>query len=228
MFFVRKKDKQAQIMVADLQPIHLILKQKIKTKRRRITGCSLLPEGRMVLSCYNTDGVGLFQIGKDQTGSDTYDAVYIKENNSVAVLSGKDRNRCINIIDIESQQVMTTISMDTDIYGMAVRGRTIYYCTGGNGLKMLNLSDKSVSYIINSDMSDVDYVATSGDKLYFTNYYTHTVTCCDIHGTTQWEFRDERVLQYPYGITVSNDRNVHVAGYNSNNVVVISPDGERH
>jgi hypothetical protein len=30
------------------------------------------------------------------------------------------------IIDIESQEVMTTISMETDIYGMAVRGRTIY------------------------------------------------------------------------------------------------------
>ena len=59
-------------------------------------------------------------------------------------------------------------------------------------------------------------------------FYTHTVTCCDMHGTTQWEFRDERVLQYPYGITVDNDGNVYVAGYNSNNVVVISPDGERH
>ena len=236
MFLVRKKDKQAQMMVPDLQPIHLNLKQKIKTKRRRITGCSLLREGRMVLSCYNTDigsfinkdGVGLFQIGKDQTGSDTYDAVYIKDNNSVAVSSGKGRNKCITIIDIESQQVIATITMDTDIYGMAVRGRTMYYCTGSNGLKMLNLSDKSVIYIINSDMSDVDYVATSGDKLYYTNYYTHTVTCCDIHGTAQWEFRDERVLQYPYGITVDNDGNVYVAGYNSNNVVVISPDGERH
>jgi hypothetical protein len=36
---------------------------------------------------------------------------------------------------------MTTISMDTNIYGMAVRGRTIYYCTKDKGIKMLNLSD---------------------------------------------------------------------------------------
>ena len=123
---------------------------------------------------------------------------------------------------------MTTISMDTDIYRMAVRGRTIYYCTGSNGLKMLNLSDNSVSDIINIDISDVDYVATSGDKLYYTNYYTHTVTCCDLHGRIQWELNDERVLQYPYGVTVDNDGKVYIVGYNSNNVVVISPDGERH
>jgi hypothetical protein len=39
---------------------------------------------------------------------------------------------------------MTTISMDTDIYGMAVRGISIFYCAWDKGLKMLNLSDKSI------------------------------------------------------------------------------------
>jgi DNA-binding beta-propeller fold protein YncE len=93
---------------------------------------------------------------------------------------------------------------------------------------MLNLSDKSVSDIINSDMSYVYYVATTGDKLYYTNCFSHTVTCCDLHGTTQWKFNDEQVLQGPRGITVDNDGNVYVAGRSSNNVVVISPDGKRH
>jgi hypothetical protein len=42
---------------------------------------------------------------------------------------------------------------------------------------MLNLSDKSVSDIISNDMSGGYYVATSGDKLYYTNYNTDIVTC---------------------------------------------------
>jgi len=83
---------------------------------------------------------------------------------------------------------MTTISMDTNIYGMAVRGRAIYYCASDNGLKMLNLSDKSVSDIISSNIS-VLYVAAHGDKLYYTNYYTDTVTCCDLQGTTLSELK---------------------------------------
>jgi len=99
--FARRKDKQTQMMVADLQPmsidnIQLKLKQKISIKGRFITGCSLIPEGRMVFSdCdtdtvrfFNNDGVELFQIGKDKTGFSTYDTVYIKDSNSVAVLSG--------------------------------------------------------------------------------------------------------------------------------------------
>jgi hypothetical protein len=43
---------------------------------------------------------------------------------------------------------------------------------------MLNISDESISDIINSDMTNVYYVATSEDKLYYTNYEKHTVTCC--------------------------------------------------
>jgi hypothetical protein len=50
---------------------------------------------------------------------------------------------------------MTTISIDTTMFGMTVTGGTIYYSAGKKGLKMLNLSDKSVSDIINSDMSGV-------------------------------------------------------------------------
>ena len=236
MVFVRRKDKQAQMMVAELSPpmsvanIQLNLKQKINTKGRSIRGCSLLPDGRMVFSCYNSDtvrfinkeGVELFQI----TGASTYDTVYIKDTNSVAVSSGWGDKRCITIIDIESQKVMTTIPMDTCIDGMAVRDRTIYYSARDKGLKMLNLSDKSVGDIISSNMFYVDYVATSGDKLYYTN--TNTVTCCDLHGTTQWKFKDQRVLQDPLGISVDNDGNVYVVWCHSNNVIVISPDGQRH
>jgi hypothetical protein len=69
----------------------------------------------------------------------------IKDNNNIAVSSAGRDNICIVIIDIESQKVMITISLDAYIYDMAVRGRTIYYCAWNKGLKMLHLSDNSVS-----------------------------------------------------------------------------------
>ena len=155
------------MIVADLLPpmsvenIQLNLKQQMNTKGTCITGCSLLPNGRMVLSCnstntvsfINTEEVKLFQISRDKTGSYTYDTVHIKDNNSVAVSSAGGDNICIVIIDIESQKVMILISLDRYIYDMAVRGRTIYYFALNKGLKMLHLSDNSVSDIINSNVS---------------------------------------------------------------------------
>ena len=139
MNLVKKKDKQAQMIVASLLPpmsvdnIQLKLKQKINIKGQTSTGCCLFSDGGMVFSCsqantvsfISKEGVELFQIGKDKTGSNTCDTVYIKENNSVAVSSGDIDNRCITIIDRESQKVMTTISMDTYIYGMVEQYITV-------------------------------------------------------------------------------------------------------
>jgi hypothetical protein len=79
-------------------------------------------------------------------------------------------------------------------------------------------NDKSISDIINSDMSGLFYVATSGEKLYYTDYCAGTVTCCDLHGKTQWEFTDEHGLRGSSGISVDNDGNVYVVGYHSSNV----------
>jgi hypothetical protein len=86
---------------------------------------SLPPNGRMVLSCssanivsfINTEGVGLFQIGRDKTGFYPYDTDYIKENNSFAVSSGGMRgNACIPIIDIVSQEfTMLALLQDNTI-----------------------------------------------------------------------------------------------------------------
>ena len=174
----------------------------------------------------NKEGVELFHIDEEKTGYRTYDTIYIKDNNSIAVSSANGKNRCITIIDIVNQEVMATISMDTDIFGMTVTGRTIYYCTTENELKMLNLSDKSFSDIIQSNMSSIFYVAASGDKLYYTS--TDAVTYCNLQGTTQWEFSDKHILEGPRGISVDNDGNVYVVGRCSANVVVISPDGQRN
>jgi hypothetical protein len=69
--------------------------------------------------------------------------------------------------------------MDTYINDMAVRRISIFHFAWDKGLKMLNLSDKSVSDIIKSEMSGVYYVATSGDKLY-SNHHWKTIVSFDV------------------------------------------------
>jgi hypothetical protein len=50
--------------------------------------------------------------------------------------------------NIESQKVMTTIPMDTQSRGMAVRGRTMYYSTWNNGLKMPQPPDDTATLLV--------------------------------------------------------------------------------
>jgi hypothetical protein len=86
---------------------------------------------------------------------------------------------------------------------------------------MFNLNDKSKSNVISSDMTCVHYVATSGYKLYYTNYKTHAVTCCDLHGTTQWEFKNERVLKAPLLVDLSLRLNIFMPSLPAQQYIVL-------
>jgi DNA-binding beta-propeller fold protein YncE len=49
-----------------------------------------------------------------------------------------------------------------------------------------------------------------------------------MNGKEQWEFYDKNVLESPRGITTDNNNNVYVIGGDSDNVVVLSPDEQKH
>jgi hypothetical protein len=93
--------------------------------------------------------------------------------------------------------IKTVLYVLDPVLSFPIWDNSIYYCAGRKGIKMFNLNDKSISNIIKSNMDGVYYVAISGDKLYYANL--STVTCCDLHGTTHWEFNDKRVLRDPFG-----------------------------
>jgi sugar lactone lactonase YvrE len=49
-----------------------------------------------------------------------------------------------------------------------------------------------------------------------------------MNGKVQWEFHDKNVLVKPTGITTDNNNNIYVLGGDSDNVVVLSPDEQKH
>jgi sugar lactone lactonase YvrE len=54
---------------------------------------------------------------------------------------------------------------------------------------------------------------------------TETVSCYDMNGKHMWSFNDTSLLHQPRGIVVDSDGFVFVAGKQTGNIVVISPDG---
>ncbi|CAC5401315.1 TRIM2_3 [Mytilus coruscus] len=88
-------------------------------------------------------------------------------------------------------------------------------------------TDYSITTIPNTASPWYSYVSTQADNIFCTNPDKHTVTCCLYSGALVWKFKDESVLDRPQGITVDNKGNVFVAGMDSCNVVVISPDGKQ-
>ncbi|XP_052089883.1 uncharacterized protein LOC127726536 [Mytilus californianus] len=233
----KRKDKQAQIMVValptrNIDNLTLTLQKHINTMMSNVKGCCMLPDGRMFFSCYSqskirvfkSDGSEDFQINNI---GDTFDVVFIGDD-SIAVTSGESCNINILVIDLNKHKLKRTIKVKSGNDGMAFKDGHLIYCSRKKGLKMISLSDESITNITNKKIPYQAHVTTFGDKLFYTNDIKHRVTCCDYHGNILWTFSDTSVLREPCGISVDSKGNVFVVGYRSGNVIVISPDGQHH
>ncbi|CAC5386098.1 unnamed protein product [Mytilus coruscus] len=157
-----------------------------------------------------------------------FDIVYISNENTLAVTSGESEKQCLTIINLERKEIKKTISLSSDNYGIVLKDNRLIYSAFNKGIRMINLYDEALGDIVREEMASEGYIATFKDNIYHTNRLTNTVTCYNLQGGIQWTFQNEIVLNNPLGIDVDNDGNVYVVGYYTHNVVVISPDGQRH
>ncbi|CAC5397256.1 unnamed protein product [Mytilus coruscus] len=235
---IKRKAEQAQMMVPTVQlrsieNMKLEIHKTINTKERYIYGCCMLSDGRMAFSCISDQTV---KVLSDEGSKDfelnmsckPFDIVYNSEDNTLAVTSANSEKPCITIIDMKRKQIKKTISLDSRNYGIAQKDNQLIYSGYDKGIRMINLHDESICELVRDKMPYECYIATFRDNIYHTNHSSQTVTCYNLQGEIQWTFQNKNVLMTPYGIDVDNDGNVYVVGFISNNVVVISPDGQRH
>ncbi|CAG2218666.1 unnamed protein product [Mytilus edulis] len=235
----RKKTTQAQIMVPNVQTRSIenikleMHKTAVATEGTYVYGCCLIPDGRMAFTYYYNCAVGVFS---DKGSKDfevkmpciVYDILYISKDDTFAVTSGCSSQHRIFIINVERKQITRTISLDSEIYGIALSENGIIYSGYNKGIRMINLSDESITQIVQDEMPRCCNIATFRNQIYHTNPETHGVTCYDLQGKPQWTFKNGSLLKGPRGIDVDMDGNVYVVGSRSNNVVVISLDGQRY
>ncbi|XP_071135298.1 uncharacterized protein PF3D7_1120000-like [Mytilus edulis] len=229
----KRKDRQAQIMVTlpirNIDNLTLTLQKRINTKLSDVSGCSLLPGNRMVFTSYKnktlsvlkSDGSKDFEI---KNIGRTFDVVFIGDD-SIAVTSGESNQ--INIIDLKKKSKTKSIKVDSYNGGVAYKDGYLIYCAAEKGIQMISLNDETITNVNNTNLTDLAYVTTFGDKLVYTNC-NDSVTCCDYHGHILWTFCDKSVVRFLQGVSVDNDGNVYVVGGNTSNVVVISADGQHY
>ncbi|XP_063400145.1 uncharacterized protein LOC134684768 [Mytilus trossulus] len=205
--------------------------KKINLQGKWIYGCCMLPDGRLVFT-YNREGkVRAFN---DQGSKElemkipcgAFDIVYISNDNTLVVTSGESDKQCLTIIDLERKKIKKTISLSSDNYGIVLKDNQLIYFAFNKGIRKMNLYDEALSDIVREEMASEGYIATFKDNIYHTHRLNHTVTCYNLQGEIQWTFKNEDVLKNPLGIDVDSNDNVYVAGIHSNNVVVISNDGQ--
>ncbi|XP_052088494.1 uncharacterized protein LOC127725508 [Mytilus californianus] len=227
--YVKRKDKEIQMFMVTQKPtinsVKLTLLRKLPLPEgMSVTGCLLLPTGGIIITgdfyVVFLDPYGT--VNKKLQLRMAYDVTCINDK-KIAVTDDAE----ITFIDKERKEVIKRVRAEGYCFGISHSKGSIIYTTDKSKVKKMDLRTERITTLNVGDPIFQSYVVGSEDKIFYSNWQEHTVICYDINGSALWKFKDETVLRNPSGISVDNNCNVFVAGLNSNNVVVISPNGKQ-
>ncbi|CAG2185343.1 unnamed protein product [Mytilus edulis] len=236
---INRKSRQAQIITTVVKSFDdIILKQvnKFDSNSRQVTGCIILPDGRMAFTEYGhkrlfirkADGSPDFHISFKE--SNAFDCTLAKDA-TVAVSCGYYRNdrTCIQILDLNSREITQIVNTTDRAFGIVCVNGLLVFCGHiPNGIYGIDVNTEQQSKIsCTIDVGAWSYITYFKNKFYVTNHTNHTVTSFDDKGSVIWAYKDDVNMKTPRGISVDNNGNVFVASERSNNVIMISYDGSR-
>lgn len=226
--YVKRKAKEIQMFMVTQKPtIHSV---KLSLLRKlplpdgmSVTGCLLLPRNDIIITgdfyvvFLNPNG----SVNKKMQLRMAYDVTCI-DDNRLAVTDDAE----ITFINRERKEVLKRIRAEGYGFGISHINGSIIYTTDKSKVKKMDVRTERITTLNVGDPIYQSYVVGFENKIFYSNWQEHTVICYDINGSVLWQFKDETVLQNPSGISVDNKCNVFVAGLQSNNVVVLSPNGK--
>ncbi|CAC5386029.1 unnamed protein product [Mytilus coruscus] len=234
---VNRKMMQAQIVIPlapkrSIDNITLNLQKTIKTCVETIEGCILLPNGKVVLSCFQ-QGILTFLGENGETDFNLsikprpYGITSI-DNNTIAVSAGGCSPNVISVVNTDTKSIENKIFIDSEAHGIVFNEGRIIFCAGKRGIRIVNLKNNDISTILECELDDFTSVTTFDDNIYFTDRNAQDITCCDFSGNVCWNFHERDMLTVPKSLAVDNNGNICVADMGLSKVLIISPDGKEH
>lgn len=208
--------------------------RKFDSGSRQVTRFAFLPDGRMLFTEY--DGEGLFIVKADgkldfKIAIKAF-AVTVVDATAVTVSYGKSdsgEKAYIQMIDIKSRKVTKTIYTESWCYGVVFIDDKLVFC----GYKPKGIYAIDIKTNTKSVISSTIPIETWSNIAYFKNHfyiltssYTRTITCCDNKVNVFWTYNGDTDMKILRGISVDPEGNVFVASEGSNKVTMISHDGK--
>ena len=197
-----------------------------------LRGCDILPDGKLVFA--DREGKRLLMFSnkgnyeKDivQLSGLPFEASYTGENVVAATIYNTHEVVFVNVM---TNTIINTVDIGHRCYGTDFNM---------NRLAIRVVPKYLSSYIVYLDPEGtlIDRINVSGwtsasislrdDTIKCTDRVANTIYCYTLTGQNIWAFKDKNVIRKPIGIALDKNRNIYVAGNETNNVVVLSPDGK--
>ncbi|XP_063400226.1 uncharacterized protein LOC134684847 [Mytilus trossulus] len=214
---VRKKDRQAQILVTEenqsVNNIQLNFKRKLKPSCVNTRGCCMTEYGGYLFTDYHNHQeklVGLNSSGKTEYTiklAESYSAFDLAciDDNTVAVSTGYSYGTTgIMIIDLTTRKVKRFVELPGIPFGITFDGGSLICCCEGYDMREISCTDFSCTILPNTFTSTSSYVATQGEMIVYTFPYKNKVSCLNMRKLV-WEFKND-ALKNPGGKQLLNHK----------------------
>lgn len=237
-----KGDKSAQIfkpMTGDklIENINVRLVRQISIDGNNLTGCALSENGNMLfliehknsLMKYSSNGEFHSELHITTAPSDIGYDLAVVDSNTIAVSTGGNFPHKIYLIDMNNAKIRQNVHLNDFCYGLSYHNGSLMCCTYNQGIQIFDKLNKFTrTQILPNTPGSIyhTYVTSNENSIYHSNCHDDSVVCYDYNGQVKWKYTDS-MLRKPYGITLDSNSNIYVAGFYSNNIVVISKDGKQ-
>ncbi|XP_071144932.1 uncharacterized protein [Mytilus edulis] len=219
---------QAQTPVKYNLPVSVSLRQQLNIKKsdygRQLifscikTGNTLVFtdfDNRLIIC--NSDGTDIHHI------SLSYKPYYITEIDSNTVAVSCRTVSTIQIIDISTRSVTSTLKTSGVCYGMSYNDNNLYVVIDSI-IHVMDLTGKVIR-TIPVPTGGIHDITVDRDRLVCID--TTSIYCCSLDGKVMWKFKIDE-FQDLRRVTTDNEGNVYVIKYKTNTVIVVSDDGKHH
>lgn len=217
--------------VSSVSETRLRLKQNFKVKQTGeemcITGCAMSSDGHLLLANYNGLIAGVMEysdagqfIRNIDVSEQPFDVAVI-ETDRIAVTYGE--YDYAEIVDVKNKTDNKKIQFQNSCWGICHRNGKCYVLIHRSGISVMNILGEKLK-TIKLATAIVDYLAVTENRIFYADYGTSLIYCCDMEGKKIWEFK-ELSIKGPTGLSVDNCKNVFVASEQANTITFVQHNG---
>ncbi|XP_065944294.1 E3 ubiquitin-protein ligase TRIM56-like [Magallana gigas] len=168
----------------------------------------------------NTDGVVLQEISLPES---PWGMCIHGENEVLVTLPGGKK---IVVLDAKSLEIKQSVPIDCCCFGISTSGNTAVFGARSSVVMFDNFLHEKNHKTMVTETGITDDVALDRDgNVIYSNYSENTVKKLDKNGKILFKY-SHKELTKPYGLTVDGHGNIFVNGFRSNNIHILSNDGE--
>ncbi|XP_062616607.1 E3 ubiquitin-protein ligase TRIM8-like [Saccostrea cucullata] len=214
----------------DLLNAHFLLLYDFDIQNPNIYGGTFLPDGTFIVASYSSSKTGLakYSLSTDnstllktfQSNSYLFDVRCVDNELYVTDYT----KNCVNIISSDTFTTIRKFSVGNNLnpFGISVL-KGVLYVACLTAILQYNMQGNLIhSYQVEEGVINV--VVADNGHIVFSNVYTSDVISMDEQGKQLWKYSSPK-LREPRGVDKDEMNNIYVAGYESDNVHILSSNG---